>query len=353
MGSNARSEAPPQPVQRGAAHAGETRAPELHGARVAVVIPAYRVAPQIEKVIRGVPAWVERIVVVEDKSPDDTAERVERLADPRVTLVRHAVNRGVGGAMQSGFAEAIRAGVDIAVKMDGDDQMDPVYLPNLVQPLVDGRADMVKCNRYGSLAALKQMPIVRVLGNGGLTFLVKLASGYWDVFDPANGYVAVRTKVLERIELARLPERYFFESGFLIELGIQRAVVLDVPMTAKYAGEHSSLQPWRVLVEFPPKLFAGFLRRMFWRYFVHDFSPVSIFLVLGLPLFLFGLSFGAWKWFELQRIDEYASAGIVMLAAMPIIVGLQFLVQALVLDVQGVPRTPLTPPLRRAFRAEP
>jgi glycosyltransferase involved in cell wall biosynthesis len=331
----------------GARAVGEPAQPiELAGARVGVVIPAYRVAGQIETVIRGIPAWVSAIIVVDDKSPDDTAERVTRLSDPRVTLIRHAENRGVGGAMQSGFAEAIRLGLDVAVKMDGDDQMDPSYLPALVQPLVDGRADMVKCNRYFSRASVQSMPVVRLIGNAGLGFLVRLASGYWNIFDPANGFVAVRTQVLERFDLAKLPNRYYFESGFLIELGIQRAVVMDVPMTARYGDEHSSLSPVRVLFEFPPRLVIGFLRRIFWRYFVHDFSALSVFVLLGVPLLIFGLAFGIWEYFTLLPTGQNASPGVVMLAAMPIILGVQMLLQAVVLDVGNIPRRPLCSPLR-------
>lgn len=326
---------------------------ELCGARVGVVIPCYRVAPQIESVIRGIPGWVQAIIVVDDKSPDDTAARVERLADPRVTLLRHAHNGGVGAAMQTGFVEAQRQGLDIVVKMDGDAQMDPAYLPQLVQPLVDGHADVVKCNRYWSVKSLRDMPAIRIVGNAGLTFLVKVASGYWNIFDPANGYVAVRTRALERIDVERLPRRYYFESGLLVELGIQRAVVLDVPMTAKYGDEHSSLKPHNVLLEFPPRLFVGFLRRLFWRYFVHDFSAVSVFVLIGVPSLLFGLAFGVYQWVSLymSHTNEFASAGIVMLAAMPIILGVQLLLQAIVLDIAAVPKVPLSPPIRRVSGA--
>ncbi len=321
---------------------------ETRGARVGVVIPAYRVAPQIERVIRGLPDWISSIVVVEDKSPDDTAARVAALRDPRVTLIRHAENRGVGGAMKTAFAEAVRLGLDVVVKMDGDDQMDPAHLPELVQPLLDGRADVVKANRYSSLASLRGMPLVRVVGNGGLAFLVKLASGYWNVFDPANGYFAVRGEALARLDVDSLPERYFFESGFLIELGIQRAVVQDVAIPARYADEHSSLSPLRVLLEFPPRLLWGLGRRVFWRYFVHDFTALSVYLLLGVPLLAWGIVFGASQWILLHQTHEYASAGVVMLAAMPIILGAQLLLQAITLDVQNVPRTPISGPLRRS-----
>jgi len=321
---------------------------DTRGARVGVVIPAYRVAPQIERVISGLPGWVSSIVVVEDQSPDDTAQRVAALGDPRVTLIRHTANRGVGGAMKTAFEEALRQGLDVVVKMDGDDQMDPAHLPELVQPLLDGRADVVKANRYSSMASLRGMPLVRVLGNGGLTFLVKLASGYWNVFDPANGYVAVRGEALTRLDIVSLPERYFFESGFLIELGIQRAVVLDVGIPARYADEHSSLSPLRVLLEFPPRLAWGLARRVFWRYFVHDFTALSVYLLLGVPLLAWGLAFGGSQWILLHRTGEFASAGVVMLAAMPIILGVQLLLQAITLDVQNVPRTPISPPIQRS-----
>ena len=311
------------------------------------MVPAYRVAQQIEKVIRGIPPWIRTIIVVEDKSPDDTAERVAKLGDARVVLIRHERNEGVGGAMATGFAEAVRRGLDVVVKMDGDDQMDPAYLPEMLLPLLENRADMVKCNRYSSLAHVKEMPTVRLIGNAGLTFLVKSASGYWNTFDPANGYIAVRTAVLERIDLPSLPKRFYFESGFLVELGILRAVVVDVPMTARYGDEVSSLSVPRTLFEFPPRLLKGLVRRLFWRYFVHDFSAVSVFLLLGVPLFLLGTFFGCyWYWYYATR-GEFAPAGIVMLAAMPILLGVQLVLQAIVLDIQNVPRVPISPPLPR------
>ncbi len=322
----------------------------LGATRVGVVIPAYRVAGQIERVIRGIPPWIEAILVVEDKSPDDTAAVVERLRDPRVTLLRHAVNQGVGGAMATGFAEAVRQKLDIAVKMDGDDQMDPAHLPSILAPLLANEADMVKCNRYASLQSLQQMPLVRVVGNAGLTFLVKLASGYWNTFDPANGYVAIRTSVLEKIELQRLPKRYYFESGFLVELGILRAVVRDVPIPARYGDEVSNLSPAKVLLEFPPKLMYGFLRRLFWRYFVHDFTALSVFVLIGVPMLLFGIANAAYYYATRPENAPPAAAGDVMAVALPVILGVQFVLQAVVLDVSLVPRTPVSPPLVRNER---
>jgi hypothetical protein len=252
--------------------------------------------------------------------------------------------------MRSGFQEALRRRLDVVVKMDGDDQMDPAHLAAFVEPLLDGDADVTKGNRYHGPSSLAAMPKVRVIGNAGLTFLVKAASGYWANFDPANGYVALRREVLERLRIDRLPSRYFFESGLLIELGMLRAVVRDVPIDARYGDEHSSLSIPRTLVGFPPRLVAGFAKRIFWRYFVYDFSAVSIFLLLGLPLFLFGTGLGVWLWHAYSERGEYAPAGPVMFAAMPIILGFQMILQAIVLDVGGVPRFPLCEPLREAAR---
>lgn len=332
------------------------RATQLQPARsgveragVAVVIPAYRVAAQIERVVQGIPHWVQHVIVVVDASPDDTYQRVCALRErghERLVVLRHETNRGVGGAMQTGFREALRLGASIVVKMDGDDQMDPAQLPALIAPLVAGQADMTKGNRYASAASVRSMPLVRIMGNVGLTFLVKAASGYWNIFDPANGFVALRREVLESLDIERLPERYFFESGLLIELGIRRAVVQDVNMPARYADERSSLSIGRTLLGFPPRLSWGLIRRLFWRYFVHDFSPVSLFLVAGLTLFLSGSVYGAARWWQLNvRDDAFAPTGEIVAVAMAILLGVQFLLQATVLDVTGVPRTPIAPPL--------
>jgi hypothetical protein len=191
------------------------------------------------------------------------------------------------------------------------------------------------------------MPLVRIMGNAGLTFLVKLASGYWHIFDPANGYLAVRTDVLRRIRLSNLPQRYFFESGLLIELGTRRAVVEDVTIAARYGAEHSSLSISRTLLGFPPRLVWGLMRRVFWRYFMHDFTALSVFLLMGTPLVAFGFLYGLNAYMHMLRTGIPATAGMVMLSAMPIILGVQLILQAIVLDVQSVPRDPISGPLER------
>ena len=261
-------------------------------------------------------------------------------------LVRHERNLGVGGAVVTGIREALRLGADVIVKMDGDGQMDPAYLPELLAPLLHHDADFAKGNRYRTLRTLEGMPFVRRLGNAALTFLVKLASGHWKMFDPTNGYFAVRAELLRRMDLDRLPQGFFFECGLLIELGLERAKVEDVPIPARYRGERSSLSVGSALIGFPARLFAGCARRVIRQYFLYDFSAASLFLAIGIPLLGFGVGFGAFQWYRSAVTGVTASTGTVMLAALPVILGFQLLLQALVLDVASAPEEPVCPPLR-------
>ncbi len=318
---------------------------EFEDVAIGVVIPAYGVENQIERVIAGIPGYVRAIIIVEDASRDGTRARLRALRDPRLIVIEHDENRGVGAAMATGFARAIEEEMDVVVKMDGDDQMDPAHIPELVRPLIAGEADMSKGNRYADLVALRSMPVFRIIGNAGLTFLVKAASGHWSLFDPANGFFAIRTDVLKHLDIHKLPARYFFESGLLIKLGILRAVVLDVAIPAKYADERSSLSITRTLFGFPPKLLWGLMRRLFWRYLVYDFTALSLFLLLGVPALMGGIIYGGTLWWELNKRGEFAQPGQVMLAAMPIILGAQLVLQAIALDIANTPRTPIAPAL--------
>ncbi|MBI2902349.1 MAG: glycosyltransferase family 2 protein [Candidatus Methylomirabilis oxyfera] len=317
------------------------------GLRVAVIIPAYMAADTIEKVLRAIPAWVDAIYVVDDASPDETALRARAADDPRVRLLTHETNLGVGGAMVTGYRHALLQAIDICVKMDADDQMDPAYLADLIQPLVSGRADYAKGNRFHDTQALRQMPPLRKVGNAGLSFLIKAASGQWRIFDPTNGYTAIHRTALSALDLQKLHRRYFFESSMLIMLGSIDAVVEDVRMPARYGIERSSLRIGRALAEFPWQCLRYGLRRVLWRYFVGDFNAVSLFLVCGIPLIAFGVAFGLYHWIENYRKNVLTPTGTVMLAVLPLILGFQLLLQALVLDVQHAPQQPLQARLRQ------
>lgn len=314
----------------------------LEQEKVCVVIPMFRVEPYIQDVIRGIPGWVWRIVVVDDASPDCSVERVEALEDPRVVLVRHTQNQGVGGAVLSGMTRACELGARVAVKMDGDGQMAPDFLREMVEPILAGRADYTKGNRFFHVDEIIRMPFVRRIGNLGLSFLTKLASGYWNVFDPTNGYLAINLNTFRSLDQRHIHRRYFFETSMLIELNLSRAVIYEVPMPARYQGEISSLSISRSLFEFSYYLLCGFFRRVWLQYFVLDFSLGSLFLIFGLLLGLFGTAWGLYFWDKSIRTDIPASTGTVMIAVLPVILGFQLLLQALAFDVQNVPKTVVT-----------
>ena len=305
---------------------------------VAVVIPAYRVAEQIAAVVARMPESVSHIIVVNDASPDQLASVLAGIQDPRMTVLTHPVNRGVGGAMKTGLAHARTLGADIVVKIDGDGQMDPVLLPRFLAPLVDGRADVAKGNRFYDLDAVRGMPPVRRFGNLALSFLVKMASGYWHAFDPCNGYIAVSGPLLRSLKLERLEERYFFEISLLCEMYHSRAVLEDVPMLPVYGDEPSSLNPIGSIGHFLPRLVQRTWRRVAMTYFMRDFTVVSVFLVGGLPLLLFGIAWSAYHWLLSIRSHVVASTGTVVIGLLAITMGFQLLLQAIVLDVANEPR---------------
>jgi dolichol-phosphate mannosyltransferase len=315
----------------------------IRGRSIAVVIPAYRVEGQLGAVLAAIPREVDQVFVVDDASHDGTSAVVRACQDPRVRLLRHETNQGVGGAMATGFCAALDAGASIVVKCDGDGQMDPALISALVAPLVRGEAEYAKGCRFHHFSELQAMPRVRFVGNIGLTFLTKFASGYWHVLDPQNGFVAVLSSTLRRISLDRLARGYFFENDMLIRLNSVGARVADVPMAARYGDEPSSLSPMRILVSFPARLLAGFFRRVFWRYVFFDVSPVAVFLLAGLALVLFGGLFGAYNWIHNALRGVETPTGTVIVAAVPFILGVQFLLQALVLDIQNSPKASLAP----------
>ena len=312
-----------------------------HDLRVAVVIPAFCEQDRIVGVVRSVPAWADHIIVVDDGSTDRTSDAVRGLRDSRLVVLQHSENRGVGAAVVTGFAKAAELGAQILVKMDGDGQMDPACLPALLDPIVRGEADYTKGNRFLHARALAQMPWGRRIGNIGLSFLAKLASGYWSLFDPNNGFVALHATVWRLLDHERLHPRFFFENSMLLELGLNRAVVRDVHMPARYGDKPNSLSPPRALVQFPPLLARGFLRRLLQQYFVRDFTPVSLFLIAGAVATAFGAAWGVYHWRSASSRGVTASTGTVMIAVLPIILGVQLLLQAIVLDIQNVPRDPL------------
>ena len=319
----------------------EMRTPqEPRPLRIAVVMPCYRVKAQILAVLCAIGQEVATVYVVDDACPDGTASLIETLCqDPRVRVIRHQSNLGVGGAVLSGYRAALADTHDIVVKIDGDGQMDPADLPRLIHPIVIGQADYCKGNRFFDPEGLSAMPWVRLIGNGLLSLLSKLSTGYWQLFDPNNGYTAIHAHVLAKLPSHKISQRYFFESDMLFRLGLMRAVVLDIPMPARYGNEHSHLHEFKVAPEFLGKHVRNGIKRVLYQYYLRDMSLASIQLPAGLALMVFGIGFGAWHWVQSAVSATLASAGTVMLAALPLIVGVQLILSFLAADIASQPRT--------------
>lgn len=305
---------------------------------VAVVIPCYRVADKILSVLGSIGPEVSHIFVIDDCCPEGSGKLVAaHCLDPRVRVLFHSENRGVGGATITGFRAALEEGLELVAKLDGDGQMDATLLPNLLRPLLRGQADYCKGNRFFDPDGLVVMPKMRLLGNAALSFFSKLSSGYWNIFDPTNGFVAIDARILAHLPLDKVDSRYFFESDMLFRLGTYRAKVVDMPMAACYGDEQSSMRILSVIPEFLIKHAARFSKRFFYCYLLRDFSAATLGLLFGLPLLLFGFLFGAIEWWHSLSSGVPVSSGTVMLAALPIITGTQLLLTFLNYDINNVP----------------
>lgn len=316
--------------------------------RIAVVIPCYKVGERALKVIAGIGPDCWRIYVVDDACPTQSGQLIaSHCSDPRVRVLFHSQNLGVGGAVMTGYHQALEDGAQIIVKIDGDGQLDPNLLPLFCTPLIDGQADYAKGNRFYDPDGLQCMPPVRLVGNAALSFFSKLSTGYWDIFDPTNGYTAIRAEILAKLPLGKISQRYFFESDMLFRLNTLRAVVVDIPMAARYGDEVSNLRISTVIGEFLGKHLRNFAKRVVYNYFLRDMSLASLELLAGLALLGFGTCFGVYRWAQSAEAGLATPAGTVMLAALPIMLGLQFLLAFFGYDIATVPRRPRTTSLRK------
>lgn len=313
----------------------------LQEARIFVVVPYYNASAQISEVIRKLPEFIDTVVIVDDQSPQKLPmDAIEALKPSHLKIIclENPMNLGVGGATITGIKHCIANQADIIIKMDADDQMDPKYLPDLINPLLEGRAEMAKGNRFRDIKALKSMPLGRRIGNLGLSFLTKMATGYWNNFDPNNGYLAIRSETLQMVDLSKLSPRYFFETSLIAQLYFIRARILDVSMPAIYAGEVSSMKVWTMPLVFSGRLIKVFLKRILKEYFLYDFNIASLYLLTGGPLFLFGVVFGIVEWIHYNAINAFAPTGTIMVVALSIILGFQLLLQAIQYDIFHAPK---------------
>tara|TARA_B110000003_G_C16572584_1_gene504900 strand:- start:365 stop:1336 length:972 start_codon:yes stop_codon:yes gene_type:complete len=311
--------------------------------KIAVVIPCYRVKNNLESVLTNVGEEVTAIFCVDDNCPEESWRVADAFAkkDNRIQIIKRDQNGGVGAAVISGYKAALKGDIDIIVKIDGDGQMSPKLVPIFVKPIVENRADFVKGNRFYNLNSINGMPLVRIIGNSILSFINKFSCGYWDLFDSNNGYTAIHSKVLRLIPLDKLNKRFFHEADMLFRLSTVRAVVKNIPMDSVYDDEKSNLSIVNILLTFPYLHLNRTFKRIFYNYFLRNFNIASLYLVLGLLLSIFGFWYGIYSWLDLSRNDQAASAGTVMLAAMPIIIGNIYLVGFLAYDMQDTPKDPI------------
>ena len=309
---------------------------------IAVVIPTYKACNHIIGVIEAIGPEVNRVYVVDDCCPEGSGDFVvANCKDDRVTVIRHSENLGVGGAVMTGYRAAIDDGMSVLVKIDSDGQMDPALIMDFVLPIAEGEADYTKGNRFFDLEKVRTMPKVRLFGNAALSLMCKLSSGYWNVFDPTNGYTAIHADVARHLPFNKLSRRYFFETDILFRLNTLHAVVVDVPMDAKYGDEISNLKISNIIGEFFLKHIRNFCKRIFYNYYLRDMSLASIELPVGAILLVFGVAYGSYNWILSAETGVPTSAGTVMLSALPILAGIQLLLGFIGHDVASMPSRPV------------
>lgn len=310
----------------------------FEGRTVIVVVPAYNEEKLIASVLDTMPEIVDRVIVVDDASTDGTAGVLEplRARHPRLRVIRHGRNGGVGAAIVTGYKAALEESPRNALVavMAGDAQMDPAELPLLLAPLAAGEADYTKGNRLRTGQAWKIIPRHRYLGNAALSFATKIASGYWHVADSQSGYTGVTSEALATLQLDRLYPRYGFPNHLLVELNLYDFRVRDVPIRPVYnVGEVSGIRLPKVVPTISWLLFTCYFWRMKEKYVIRDFHPLVFFLAMGLALTGGGIALGAWILY--YRITAGTlSPNTVIFDAFCLIMGMQMLFFAMWMDME-------------------
>jgi glycosyltransferase involved in cell wall biosynthesis len=308
----------------------------IDGKRVAVVVPAYDEEALIGETLAGIPAFVDRVYVIDDNSSDGTAAKAGEVGDPRVQVISHDANEGVGAAIVTGYRRALDEGIDVTAVMAADGQMDPSDLEGLAGAVARGEVDYAKANRLFTGQAWQLMPRHRYLGNAVLSMLTKIASGYWHVADSQSGYTAISRETLERLDLDRIYRRYGFPNDMLVHLNVWNARVRDYPSRPIYGvGERSGIRLWRVVPTIAWLLVKGFFWRLREKYVIRDFHPLVFFYALGIFMTLAGLVLGGWVALERIFFGGDITAGTATLIALLLISGTQFSLFAMWFDQES------------------
>lgn len=310
------------------------------GSRILVIVPAYKVSKQILAVVRKATKYADHVLVVDDACPEGSGTLVANKlgTEGELSVLFHSSNKGVGGAMKTGFDWALGKDFEFIVKVDGDGQINPDLIPDLIAPLKAGQSDFAKGNRFHSPMLLKGMPIIRLIGNGFLTLFSKASSGYWSVSDPTNGFIAISRGTLADLEVRKLADTYFFESDLLFRLSLARARISQLPMRAVYSDESSSMRLHKIALSFPFLLGRNHIKRIVYQYYLRDWSVGSIELPIGLLFLGLGAFFGIESLMAVVNLSAAVSAGQAFGTAVGVILGVQFLLAFLSTDIQAEPR---------------
>lgn len=308
--------------------------------KIAVSVPAFNEEELIKRTLETIPSFVDLIVAVDDKSKDKTVDEIKKCIkkDRRIHLITSEKNIGLGGTVIKAHQFALEKKADIFVVMAGDNQMDPVFLHLLLDAVIVDKVDLAKGNRFFHRQDLKNMPAFRIIGNIFLTFVSKFCTGYWSVSDPINGYTALKVEAFQKINVSRIASRYGFEPSLLIELSLINAKVKDVCIPARYGNELSKVNlfkdPFRVVKAF----LNGFLIRIFLKYTLYNFHPIALFYGSGFLFSFIGFLFGIYIAFNSLLLHKIATPATVVLFVVPFLLGVQLILQAIVLDIQNEPK---------------
>lgn len=301
--------------------------------KICVVIPAYKVSKTLTNLIAEIGPEVNNIIVVDDKCPESSGMKVkENVSDSRVEVIFRSENGGVGAAVITGYKRALDLGSEIIIKLDGDGQMKPSRIQELIKPIIEGKADYTKGNRFFEVEAIKKMPKLRILGNLFLSFMTKFSSGYWQIFDPNNGFTAISKNTLQSLPLSKIDKGYFFESDMLFRLNLNRSVVQDVYMPSIYENEKSSLRIGKVIFEFPIKHIRNLIKRIIYTYYIREFNLASIELPTALVLATIGSVRAVTAWNLSNQTGQPTPAGTVVLSAVLLLSALQLLLSFINFD---------------------
>lgn len=305
--------------------------------KIAILVPCYNEEKLIAKTIETIPEFVDTIVAVNDASNDKSLEILNKLAkkNKRLAVLDNSVNQGLGKSMLNAFEYLKDTDIDAMGIMAGDAQMDPQYLPKLLDTLIDDNVDVVKANRFSQFHSVESMPRYRRFGNIFVSILTKFATGYYKLFDSLNGYVIYRKDIIDRIPKNIIGHRYEYENTMLVALSIVGAKIRDVPIPAVYGEEKSTINLFGSMVSTFRVLNKGFWQRIYYKYVLYSFHPIALFLFSGLLATLVGILWAIFVLYEKLANNISPSTGTVMLVVLPLILGFQLLLTAIIMDVNN------------------